>query len=103
MHHRLDVMRLTFNTFFLKTFWYRILREQQNGITPAVTIIRHQQKCTRWWNLLVFGIAQIVLIEPPIPVCHHRLVIIGPVTIRCNRVFTIASHRLDIMYAHHRG
>ena len=54
-------------------------------------------------NVFVLRVAEIVNIELPVPVSHHRLVVVGPtVAVAGVRMFAVGTKYLDVMYTNNR-
>ena len=95
LHTRTGSLRISVGNF--------IRRKHDFRICPVISVFRSHQKSLGRRNMLIRRICQILIIELPIPIGQHRLVIISPSsTIRRIRMFTIGTYQLNIMHSHYR-
>ena len=81
-------------SFFRPSLWHVVFRKELHWCTPSIAVRRGLQHGLTWCLMLMTGISQIVHIELPVPIRHHRLVVVGP-------RFS-PSHRLDGMNTDNR-
>ena len=95
VHHRLDILRHHTGQFFLgRSVGHFIFREELHGSRPRITIGGcHQHRLTRCLMLMT-RIGKIMHIKFPMPIGHHRLMVVSP--------WLGTTHQLDVVYTHNR-
>ena len=95
VHHGLDILCHHTRQFFLgRSVGHFIIREELHGSRPRITICGcHQHRLTRCLMLMT-RIGKIMHIKFPMPIGHHRLMVVSP--------WLGTTHQLDVMYTYNR-
>ena len=83
---------------FREPFRHVVGGKELYWIGPVIAVSGGLHHRMRWRHMLLGGVGKVVDVEPPVPICHHRLVVVGPpVAVGGSGMFAVGTQDLNVV------